>query len=80
MLYHVSEPDGSGSGVADSMLRHDKAGKGWPKKLGWYGCELIHNMGLGQVYIYVTIAPAFVLELTLEGYTVVRVESTRGGM
>lgn len=73
MLYHVSEPDGSGSGVADSMLRHDKAGKGWPKKLGWYGCELIHNMGLGQVY-------AFVLELTLEGYTVVRVESTRGGM
>lgn len=35
--YHVSEPAGSGSGVAN------KAGKGW---LG-YGCELIHNMGLG---------------------------------
>lgn len=36
VLYNVSEPAGSGSGVANN------AGTGWPKKLG-YGCELIHT-------------------------------------
>lgn len=76
MHYHVSEPAGSGSGVAN------KAGKGW---LG-YGCELIHNMGLGldlhEIHMDkpVKIATAFVSELMLEGYTVYRVQSIRGGM